>query len=67
MAWVYCDKCGKRTSDKQIQVVCVSDRSHWSPAEYEQWCFRCAAPAEDRDEAYERAAASYDGDGPDWR
>jgi hypothetical protein len=68
MAWDHCDKCGKRTSERHMWVACVAGASHDSPAEYERYCRRpSCAPKPERDEAYERAAARYDGDGPDWR
>lgn len=66
--WWHCDNCGKRTSAKQMDVVCVSDRTWDSPAEYEVYCRRPSCDVNgERDEAYERAAARYDGEGKDWR
>lgn len=49
----------------------VSRQTHWSPAEYDEvgpLCADCrSAGTEERDDAYERAAARYDGKGKDWR
>jgi hypothetical protein len=71
MAYSYCDRCGKRTAETVLWHVQILSASHTSPAEYEWRCLRpsCAPPTDrsDMDEAYERAAARYDGEGKDWR
>lgn len=49
----------------------VSRQTHWSPAEYDEVGPLCAdcwtEGTRERDDAYERAAARYDGEGKDWR
>lgn len=61
-----CDKCHKPAAPLNDVQVCR--QTHSSPAEYELWCDACIGPQYDADDlAYERAAASYDGDGKDWR
>ena len=35
-----CDKCGQPA--KALVDVLVSRQTHWSPAEYEEWCGVCA-------------------------
>jgi hypothetical protein len=70
MAWSFCDKCGKRTGETVLWQVRTANATHSSPAEYEWRCLRPGcAPAEERDEAYERAANRYDGANGerDWR
>ena len=59
----YCDKCNHYVV--ALYDVQTCKQTHSSPAEYERWCRHCIP--EDRDEAYERAAARYDGEGKDWR
>ena len=67
MAWSYCDKCGLATDEAVLWEVKIL-RSPHSLAEYEWRCLRpTCAPPEERDEAHERAAQRYDGDGKDWR
>jgi hypothetical protein len=58
-----CDKCG--SFSYELAPVQVCKQTHSSPAEYEGWCRSCMG--EDYDEDYERAAATYDGEGKDWR
>jgi hypothetical protein len=61
----HCDHCDHLVPVSRLQAVQVCRATMSSPAEYEQWCQDCIGP--ERDEAYERAAARYDGEGKDWR
>jgi hypothetical protein len=47
--------------------VQTSKQTHWSPAEYDEVDIHSRCENNDRDEAYEGAAARYDGEGKDWR
>ena len=67
-----CHCCRKPVKDRDVQWAerYVSRATMLSPAEYEDvpLCQQCYAfSREERDEAYERAAARYDGEGKDWR
>lgn len=58
-----CDRCGER---KATKFVTDYDEGLF---EYCELCFEgdSGEPEEERDPAYERAAARYDGTGRDWR
>jgi len=61
-----CEKCGELCEDRDIVWRQVCRQTLSSPAEHEPvGCVSCVG--EDYDEAYERAAAKYDGTGKDWR
>jgi hypothetical protein len=62
-----CERCGEPCEDREIVWRQVSRQTMSSPAEHEPiGCTSCLG-GEDYDEAYERAAAKYDGEGKDWR
>jgi len=53
----WCQKCGARVRAKILQPVQTARATHSSPAESEMWCPECRSEPDERDEAYERAAA----------
>jgi hypothetical protein len=61
-----CEKCGQPCEEKDLLWREVRRQTLSSPAEYDPvGCTFCVG--ELYDEAYERAAAKYDGTGRDWR
>jgi len=64
-----CAVCGKPIADEDLvtQTVLEARQTHWSPAEYIDVTLHQQCADYDCDEAYERAAARYDGEGKDWR
>lgn len=67
LARSWCDHCGRRELAQRLTAVLTTRATFSAPAEYEEWCPRCAPVEQERDEDYERMAARYDGTGKDWR
>jgi hypothetical protein len=62
-----CEQCGEPCTESELVWRLVCRQTMSSPAEHEPiGCAHCLG-GEDYDEAYERAAAKYDGEGKDWR
>jgi hypothetical protein len=65
-----CSVCGKPIDPEDLVVrpVMVARQTHWEPEEFiDVTLHQQCADEPERDEAYERAAARYDGEGKDWR
>ncbi len=66
-----CHVCRKpvKAKDASWFEIQVSRQTMSEPAEYDEVpvCPSCVQIEPERDEAYERQAARYDGDGKDWR
>lgn len=66
MSATVCETCGQPCDEIDIVWKQTARQTMSSPAEYEPvGCTACVRT--DYDEAYERAAARYDGTGKDWR